>query len=411
MRPREAGYLVYRRWELVGLLWLAYFLNQGDRQIFGVTLSLIRSEFHLTDTQMGLIATVFSIVFGLFVPIAGWLGDRIRRDAVVIGSLLIFSLGTLLTGLATAFLPLLAFRGIATGIGEALYAPAANSLVADHHVETRGRALALHQTANYTGVVVGSFLAGLIADSLGWRGAFAVFGTAGIVWAMVIWLRTRAQRPAPASSPVQKLLLLEAFRIIVKTPALIAQTIGFSGLVFVLVGYLTWTPSLLAERFHLSLAQAGLQAVAWHHLLAYVGLLAMGAATDRLIGRWPRIRVISMGFALVWFAPFLFISSIAASQTVMYLSLAAFGLCRGMYDAGLYAAIFDHVENRLRATVSGLIVAVSYLVASLSPLIMGALRAQYGLEAGMQVLAAAALAAGLVFLAIVLGQSQKVVQA
>lgn len=401
MRSGEGAFF---RWELVGLLWFAYFLNQADRQIFGVTLPLIRGEFHLSDTQMGLIATAFSIIFGLFVPIAGWLGDRIPRRIVVILSLLTFSLGTLLTGLATAFLPLLLFRGVATGVGEALYAPAANTLVAEHHVETRGRALAVHQTANYTGVVAGSFLAGLIAERFGWRQAFAAFGCAGLAWASVIWLRTRSRtQDKAASPPAQRLLLAEALAKILQTPELIAQVVGFSGLVFVLVGYLTWTPSLLVERFHLSLAQAGFQAVAWHHLLAYLGLLATGAVTDRVIARWPRMRLISMGVALLWFAPFLYLCATAGSQLVMYLALAAFGLCRGIYDAGLYAAIFDHVENRLRASVAGLIVAVSYVVASLSPLIMGALRARYGLEMGMDVLAGAALAAGLIFLAIIFG--------
>jgi MFS family permease len=394
------------RWELVGLLWLAYFLNQGDRQIFGVTLPLIRAEFHLNDTQMGLVATAFSIIFGLFVPIAGWLGDRIPRRIVVVLSLLTFSLGTLLTGLASAFLPLLLFRGVATGIGEALYAPAANTLVAEHHVDTRGRALALHQTANYTGVVVGSLLAGAIADHFGWRSAFATFGVIGMLWAGVIWLRTRGRDTVVAVLPPQQFLLMEALTKIVRTPELVAQAVGFSGLVFVLVGYLTWTPSLLVERFHLSLAQAGFQAVAWHHLVAYLGLLVTGVVTDRVIARWPRFRLISMGIALVWFAPFLFLSATAESQLEMYLSLAAFGLCRGIYDAGLYAAIFDHVENRLRASVAGLIVAVSYVVASLSPLIMGVLRARFGLEAGMQVLAGGALVAGLIFLAIIFGRGK-----
>jgi MFS family permease len=356
---------------------------------------------------MGLIATAFSVIFGLFVPIAGWLGDRIPRRIVVVLSLLTFSLGTLLTGLASAFLPLLIFRGVATGMGEALYAPAANTLVAEYHVDTRGRALALHQTANYTGVVVGSFLAGAIADRFGWRWAFAGFGCVGLIWAIVIWLRTRGRNPIVAVPPAQRFFLGEALAKIIRTPELVAQMVGFSGLVFVLVGYLTWAPSLLAERFHLSLAQAGFQAVAWHHLLAYLGLLAAGAVTDRVISRWPRARLISMGIALVWFAPFLFICAITGSQTVMYLALAAFGLCRGIYDAGLYAAIFDHVENRLRASVSGIIIAVSYVVASLSPLVMGALRARYGLQAGMEVLAGGALAAGLIFLVIILGRGAR----
>jgi hypothetical protein len=129
------------KWEIVILLWFAFFLNQADRQIFGVTLPLIRAEFHLTDQQMGLVATTFSIVFGLLVPIAGLAGDIFKRRDVVVLSLLIFSVGTLLTGTSSSFLFLLLFRGVATGAGEAFYAPAANSLIADHHVETRARAL------------------------------------------------------------------------------------------------------------------------------------------------------------------------------------------------------------------------------------------------------------------------------
>jgi len=400
-------------WELVGLLWLAYFLNQGDRQIFGVTLSLIRGEFHLSDTQMGLIATTFSIVFGIFVPIAGWLGDRFRRDMVVVASLVVFSLGTLLTGVASSFLLLLLFRGIATGVGEALYAPAANTLISEHHDTTRGRALSLHQTANYTGVVLGSFIAGSLADHFGWRFAFLTFGGVGLLWSMVILVRVRSRGPSPIAQERKKesFLLGEAFRRIVATPALIAQTIGFSGLVFILVGYLTWMPSLLAERFHLSLAEAGFQSVAWHHILAYIGLLVAGTAGDHLSIVWPRFRLLSMGISLLFFAPFLLISAKAMSSLTLYLALAAFGFFRGIYDAGLYAAIFERVENRLRASVTGLIVAVAYVVGALSPLIMGALRQHYGLEAGMEVLAGSAFIAGLAFLIIVLRSGREVIAA
>ena len=114
-------------------------------------------------------------------PIAGVLGDRLRREYVVVASLMVFSGGTLLTGWASGLVSLLVFRGVATGIGEALYAPAANTLVAQHHLATRTRALAIHQTANYTGVVVGSLFAGWVADRFGWRASFATFGVVGLV--------------------------------------------------------------------------------------------------------------------------------------------------------------------------------------------------------------------------------------
>jgi MFS family permease len=397
------------RWELVGLLWVAYFFNQADRQIFGVTLPLIQAEFGLTSTQMGWIATTFTVVFGLLVPIAGLAGDIFRRSHIVVFSLLTFSIGTLLTGSAGGFLMLLLYRGIATGMGEALYAPAANSLIAEHHVASRSRALAVHQTANYTGVVVGSLFAGWVADHYGWRATFYLFGICGLAWAVIIALRTRGQatQSAPRRPLKEDLALMgESLREILRSPPLIAQAIGFSGLVFVLVGYLTWMPSILAEKFGLSLASAGFQSVAWHHIFGYLGLLLAGVLSDRWSVKYPRFRLLSMGVALAMCAPWIYLSATLDSAFAVYCALATFGFFRGIYDANLFAAIFDCVENRLRSTVTGLVVACAYTVGAVAPLMMGALKDHYGVEVGLQALAAAALLTGLIFLAIVLNTSR-----
>ena len=90
----------FYRWELILWLWLAFFLNQGDRQVFNSVLPLIRDNLGLNEIQLGLVATIFTIVYGLLVPIAGYAGDAFRRKWVVIFSLSLFSLGTLLTGFA-----------------------------------------------------------------------------------------------------------------------------------------------------------------------------------------------------------------------------------------------------------------------------------------------------------------------
>jgi len=387
-------------WEIVALLWLAYFLNQADRQIFGVTLTLIRAEFGLDDTHMGLVATTFTVVFGLLVPVAGVLGDRLRREYVVVLSLVVFSAGTLLTGWASGLLTLLLFRGVATGVGEALYAPAANTLIAQHHEATRTRALSIHQTANYTGVVVGSLCAGWVADLYGWRASFAAFGTVGLLWAGVLLARAR-RGPTLPSEPImvpegQRVGgTVEALRLIATTPALAVQMVGFSGLVFVLVGYLTWMPTILTERFGLSLSEAGFQAVFLHHVLGYCGLLVTGWASDRWLLQRPTLRLMSMGGALMLSSPWIWLSGAGASPQTVYLALGLFGLLRGIYDANLYAAIFDYVPDRLRATVASWIVAFAYLVGAVAPTAMGALKQYYGISAGMNMLAAVALGTGM----------------
>ena len=75
---------------------------------------------------------------------------------------------------------------------------------------------------------------------------------------------------------------------------------------------------------------------------------------------------------------------------------------RGVYDANLFAAIFDCVDDRLRSTVAGLVVACAYTVGVIAPVMMGMLREHYGVEAGLQALSVVALMAGLLFMAIIL---------
>lgn len=86
------------KWELIIMLWIAYFLNQGDRQIFNVVIPLIKEDLHLTDVQLGLVASVFTIVYGCLVPFGGYMGDFLKRKWIILISILIFSIGTLCTG-------------------------------------------------------------------------------------------------------------------------------------------------------------------------------------------------------------------------------------------------------------------------------------------------------------------------
>ena len=71
------------KWEVLALLWVAYLLNQADRQVFNVVLPLIREELLLSDVQVGAIATIFNLAYALLVPVAGFVGDNFSRKWVV----------------------------------------------------------------------------------------------------------------------------------------------------------------------------------------------------------------------------------------------------------------------------------------------------------------------------------------
>lgn len=103
------------KWAVLGFLWVAFLLNQADRQVFNVVLPLIRDDLHLSDISVGWIATIFNLFYAVLVPVGGMAGDIFSRKWIVTLSLLFWSVATMLTGFASGFLALVILRSIATG--------------------------------------------------------------------------------------------------------------------------------------------------------------------------------------------------------------------------------------------------------------------------------------------------------
>jgi sugar phosphate permease len=291
------------------------------------------------------------------------------------------------------------FRSIATGAGEAFYYPAANALIGEHHRKSRARAMAIHQTANYTGVVVSGFLAAWIGQTWGWRASFFVFGSAGVLWAVLVaWRLKDAPRSSGPASP--RVPLQEVCSVVFRKPTVILLALAFGGMVFVHIGYLTWMPTFLRERFELSLSNSGFSSMFYHHLLAYVGVLFGGWLSDRLAPRRKRVRMEIEFAGLLLGAPFIFWMGSAASLTLTYMALAGFGFFRGLYDSNLMAAAFDVIPPRYRASATGLILSIGFIIGSAAPLVLGAMKSSLGLGFGLSSLGAVYLfSAGLVLLA------------
>jgi MFS family permease len=392
---RREGALPYR-WELLLWLWLAFVFNQADRQVFGAVLPQLKAELGLSEIQAGLIATVFTAVLAVAVPFAGYAGDCWSRKRIVVASLFGWSLATMLTGFGASLAYLIAIRSVATGAGEAFYAPSANSLIGEHHAETRARAMAIHQTALYVGVVGSGFLAGWIADRYGWRAAFWGFGACGAVLALIVAARLR---PDPARARERRPTLREVTAAVGGRPTVLLLAFAFGCMVFVNVGYLTWAPTFLHERFGLTLAEAGFSSMFYHHAAAFVGVMAGGRLSDRLAAGRPRRRLDLQAAALLAGAPFLWMLGLDAGAAAVYGALAGFGLFRGLYDAGIYASLFEVIEPRLRASAAGLVIAVAFLIGALAPVALGAAKQTLGLSTGLSLLALVYAAGGCAILA------------
>ncbi|MGZ0657256.1 MFS transporter [Coraliomargarita sp. W4R53] len=379
------------KWELLTLFWFANFVNQGDRQIFNSILPLIKEGLGTDDVHMGLVATIFTIVYGVCVPIAGWLGDRTSRKWLVCTSLLIFSFGTLLTGVGGGLVALIIFRSIATGAGESLYTPPAVSLIGQYHNETRGLAMAINQTSLYVGIVASSWIAAVIAERFGWRSAFHTFGGFGLVIAVILIFRLRNDPPdnsdsveASKAPPIKEIL-----GCILRKPSFYLLSSAFGCMVFVNVGFMTWMPTLLYEDFDLSLSTAAFQSVFLHHLFAFFGVLIGGWISDKQAIKRPVARLHVAAVGLLLGTPFIYLLGQVDSLYVLYAALAIFGFFRGVYDSNIFAALYEVIPPRYRSTATGLMISCAFGTGASAPLILGFIKQHYDLAMGLSLLSPA----------------------
>jgi MFS family permease len=368
-------------WELLALLWLAFFFNQADRQIFGVVLTSIRADLGLSDAQLGLIASVLFWTLGLAFPVAGYVGDRWSKKWTITGSLLFWSVATMCTGLSRTAGHLVALRSVATGGGEAFYAPSAFALIAKFHHRTRALAMSIHQTAMYAGFVLSGALGGYLSQTYGWRTAFYVFGSVGVVLAVVFTFRLKEDdasgEPQPArQTPVTLPALLAAF---FRTPTAVLLTVAYTGMIFMHLAYLTWTPAFLREQFGLSEARAGFVSMFYFQAFALVGVLLGGVLSDRWARRRRTVRMEMLCFGLAASAPWICLVGLARSPAWVALGLAGFGFFRGFYDANSYAALFDVIRPQNRASANALMSTIGFLLGAAAPALMGSLKPTIGL--------------------------------
>jgi sugar phosphate permease len=137
--------------------------------------------------------------------------------------------------------------------------------------------------------------------------------------------------------------------------------LAFLAMNLVNVACLAWTPMLLYQKFHLSLAQSGFHATFYHHLGAFLGVLLGGRLADRWASRSCLSRPLIQTAGLVLGAPFVFLLGWADSSMIVFASLGLFGLFRGLYDSNLFASLYEVIRPEARATATGVMLAVAFL--------------------------------------------------
>ena len=396
------------KWLALALLWVAFFLQQGTRQVFSATLSSIQGSLGVTSAQIGLVATVFTFAYGLSVPFAGVAADLLNRKWMVVSGVFVFCLGIFASGFVATLGLLIVTYGLLNGFGQSFYYPSATSIIGQLHKETRATALSILQMGLYTGIIGCSAAAGFLAESGadGWRTAFRIFGGIGILWAVALAFLLRDTKPGgvpaaaqDAGAPAQKPTLKEAFAVFIANPSAVMLVVGLGMMIYVDVGFKTWMPSHLESTFGVAKRSAALNAVLWHYLGAFVGVTLGGRFSDRLAAKRPSVRMETNIIGLACAVPFIVWMAYAPSLVVCGVAMALFGVFRGVYDSNLMASLFDIIPSRYHASGAGIMLCFGFVFGSTSPVVLGLLKEQFSSSAGLASLAAFYLAGAAVILA------------
>jgi len=378
----------------LSILFLVNVLNIYDRQALGALLEPLRHEFHLSDTQLGALPAVFTVVYAVAGLPLGRLADTWSRRRLLAIGVTVWSCLTALGGLAASYAVLFGTR-LGVGIGEAVCAPAATSWIGDLvPAPRRARAMARFMMAVPIGVMLSFAISGPVAQAHGWRVALSVAAAPAVLLVpSLLWLpeplRGTSGDPVQGADPLSLLRIGSLWWI------------ALSGAIvnFVLYSFSTFVSAFLT-RFHgLSVAQAGLWSGIGSGAAGILGAIAAGMWGDRVFGRWQSGRVLLAAAAAAMAVP-LFTAGILVpggrAAFAVPLFMAAYGLWQ-MYYGLVYSAIHDLVGPGLRGTAMAAYLMVMYLCGgAFGPLVTGRLSDYFAHRAaGALPVTEAAKAAGL----------------
>jgi MFS transporter, Spinster family, sphingosine-1-phosphate transporter len=383
MTRRYAWYLLY-------ILTAINFINYVDRQIIISLGPFIRHDLQLTYTGFGWLMTAFMLIHSLTSLPFGMLSDRWLRRKIIALGVFFWSAATLLSGLATNFGQLLLARA-AVGIGEAAYAPAANSLLSDSFPALeRSRILGFFNLGMFLGGAVGLVLGGVLGEILGWRACLYLVSLPGFLLGGLAWyLHEPPQVSMRERTPMAALLSNPLFAHVLVGGILAAFAAG---------ALIVWMPQFVTDFRQFRPRDAGLYIGVVGVAGGLLGVVTGSYVADWLYARWAwgRMAVIAMG--LVLSSPFVILALYAPSNAAMliYFFLGIFLMV--WYTGPIIAVIHDVVPPDVKATAQALYILLIHLLGdTFSPAIVGKLADLYNLQAALLLPAFINVLGGLVF--------------
>ncbi|SEM36502.1 Predicted arabinose efflux permease, MFS family [Pseudomonas sp. ok272] len=364
-------------WRILFLLFLANLFNFFDRSIPAIIIEPIRMEWNLSDFQLGLVGTAFTLVYAIAGLPLGRMADNGSRSKLMGWGLAVWSGLTAVNGLVGSFWSFLIVR-MGVGIGEASYAPAANSLIGDlFPAHRRARAMGIFMLGLPLGLLLAFFTIGWMVKTFdSWRAPFFIAAVPGLILAVFMFFIKEPQRGAAESVRVSQERVDRPIRRVLAIPTFL--WLVMAGLCFNFATYAcnSFMVPMLQRYFLLPLHEA---AVATGVIVGVTGLFGL------TLGGWVADKIhLRVANGRLLFAAFSLIISTLCTAWALYAGRIEIGVFVAVFSVGwlfaynfytcVYTAIQDVVEPRLRATAMALFFAGLYLLGGgLGPVVVGGL--------------------------------------
>lgn len=383
-------------WWPLAVLVAVNMLNFYDRQVAGAVIEPVRKEFHLSDTQVGLINTVSLILYGLVGLPLGILADRVSRKKLLAAGIVVWTAFTACARWVNSY-PFLLITRLGVGVGEAAAAPTATSWIGDlFPAERRSKPLALFMLGVPVGGALSFFFTGPIALKFGWRAAMIVAAAPALLLVPLLLMlhepaRGAAEKHAPSvnTGSIWTVLRIPTFWWITLSGALVN---------FILYSVALFFPAFFARIHHMNVARSGVTMGIIYAIGGILGGSCAGIWGDRIAhrNRSGRMKIAAIAALLAvpltylgiqispeWqiVLPFTFRDQLVTIPMALPLLTVAYGLLN-MYYGLVYAAIQDIVAPALRGTSMSIYFLVMYLGgASWGTLIIGRMSDRFALHA------------------------------
>jgi predicted MFS family arabinose efflux permease len=378
------------------VLTLINFFNYVDRQVIFPLFHDIQLEFHVSDTQLGLLGTVFMLVHSLSSVPLGIIADKYRRRRDLIsGGVSFWSIMSFMTGLATSFPMLLGTRSL-VGIGEASYGPAATAMISDNFPQRlRARAQGIFNVGMFAGGTIGAVAGGIIAYHFSWRHAFLFISLPGVLLA---WLSTKIKEDFQVEDTEKRVSFLDllknkAFFWIITSGTLVTFAVG---------GYIAWGVEFARRYKGYNIEQASIVLGSIMLVSGILGVFLGSVVADRLQKRFVWGRSLTIGASFLFAFPLMYYGIHADGSRLAFLVSFFFGtMFLSCYHGPVTAVLHDVVPKHSRATAFAFYVLIIHLLGDTpGPAVVGRLSDAYSLRYGLEIVTFLVLLSGLASLMI-----------